>query len=322
MIPVVDLLTDARMGAHRAPGHPERPERLEAAAAGVSDGAELAGATLRRPTVEPIEPAILAGLHPAAFSATLDALAGRGGGWIDPDTYLGPDSMPAARLAAGASVQAALAIAAGQAVVAFAIVRPPGHHASAERAAGFCLFNNVALAALFLRGSGLARRIAILDWDVHHGDGTQAIFDGDPDLCYASTHQSPLYPGTGAAGERGSGTAAGSKHNRPLPAGSDDVAFVTAWTEELLPAVEAFRPEAVLISAGYDGHRADPLAGLELTESGYRAVAQAIGEMVTRLQLPGVALMLEGGYDLAALRSSVAATVEGLLEGLSGPPTG
>ena len=318
MTPVVDLLTDPRMATHRAPGHPERPERLEAAAAGVAQGTLQAGATLRRSIVEPIDPAILAAVHPAWFSAALDEVARRGGGWIDQDTYLGPDSTVAARLAAGASVLGALTVAAGRAALAFAVVRPPGHHASAERAAGFCLFNNVALAAASLRLSGLAQRIAILDWDVHHGDGTQAIFDADPDLCYASTHQSPLYPGTGDGAERGRGVAIGTKHNRPLRPGSGDVAFIDAWKEQLLPAVEAFGPEAVLISAGYDAHRADPLAELELTESGYGAVAQAIGEMVARLRLPGVALTLEGGYDLDALRDSIAATVVGLLGGLAG----
>ena len=319
MIPVVDLLSDPRMATHRAPGHPERPERLEAASAGVSDGARRAGATLRRSVVEPIQPAILAAIHPTRFSARLDDLAGRGGGWIDPDTYLGPGSPGAARLAAGATVRGAQAVARGEATIAFSVVRPPGHHASAERAAGFCLFNNVALAAAALRLAGLAQRIAILDWDVHHGDGTQAIFDADPDLCYASTHQAPLYPGTGDVSERGRGAAAGTKHNWPLRPGSGDVPFFDAWTKELLPAVEAFHPQAVLISAGYDAHHADPLAELELTESGYGAVAQAIGEMVARLHLPGVALTLEGGYDLDALRSSISATVVGLLDGLAGP---
>jgi acetoin utilization deacetylase AcuC-like enzyme len=322
MTPVVDLLTDPRMATHRPPGHPERPERLEAAAAGVEQGALEAGATLHRTAVEPIEPAILASVHPARFSAALDETARRGGGWIDQDTYLGPESADAARLAAGASVQGAMTVAAGRAAVAFAVVRPPGHHASAERAAGFCIYNNVALAAAALRLSGLAQRIAILDWDVHHGDGTQAIFDADADLCYASTHQSPLYPGCGDAAERGRGAATGTKHNRPLHPGSGDIAFSEAWMQQLLPVVEEFRPEAVLISAGYDAHRADPLAELEVTEGGFETVARAIGEMVARLRLPGVALTLEGGYDLAALRDSVAATVVGLLSGLTGPERG
>jgi len=318
---VVQLLTDPRMATHRAPGHPERPERLEAAAAGVAVGAAGAGAVLRRPSIAPVEATLLASVHPPRFTDALDELAARGGGWIDPDTYLGPDSTDAARLAAGATVQAALSVANGEALVAFAVVRPPGHHASTERAAGFCLFNNVALAVAGLRAAGVARRIAILDWDAHHGDGTQAIFDSDPDLCYASTHQSPFYPGSGEAAERGAGEAVGTKHNRPVPSGSGDGPFVEAWVGDLLPAVEAFAPEAILVSAGYDAHRDDPLTGLLVTETGYSEVALATGRMAARLGLPGVALTLEGGYDLDALRNSIAATVIGLLGGLTGSRT-
>lgn len=314
----VMLLTDVAMATHRPPGHPERPERLAAVAAGVADGAGAAGAAVERPPVVAAGMDMLQRVHPRSHLDALDDVARRGGGWIDADTYLGPDSMAAARLAAGASVQAALAAARGEASVAFAVVRPPGHHASAERAAGFCLLNNIAVAALALRATGLARRVAILDWDVHHGDGTQDLFDRDPDLCYASTHQMPLYPGTGDAAERGSGPGLGSKHNVPLPPGSGDEAFVSAWTTLLLPAVEACRPEAILVSAGYDAHELDPLAELEVTSLGYRRVGEAIGSLASRLGLPGVALTLEGGYDLDALRDSAAATVEGLLAGLAG----
>jgi acetoin utilization deacetylase AcuC-like enzyme len=312
------LLTDPAMAAHRAPGHPERPERLEAVAAGVVDGAAAAGADLAREPVQAADAATLEGLHPAAYLALLDDAADQGGGWIDGDTYIGPDSMLAARLAAGATVRAALAAASGEAPVAFAVVRPPGHHASRERAAGFCLINNVAVAALALRAGGLAQRIAILDWDVHHGDGTQAIFDADSDLCYASTHQSPLYPGTGAVADAGTGPGSGSKHNAPLPPGSGDGAFVDAWLRRLLPAVAAFEPEAILVSAGYDAHRLDPLAELNVTEGGYRAVAEAVGRVARDAGLEGVALTLEGGYDLGALRDSAAATVAGLLAGIAG----
>ncbi|HTE66864.1 MAG TPA: histone deacetylase [Candidatus Binatia bacterium] len=310
------LLTDPAMAAHEAPGHPERPERLEAAALGVADGADAAGAELERPQVEPADDLALRLVHPAWYLEALDAAAARGGGWVDTDTHLGPRGMVAARLAAGATLQAALAVARGEASVAFAVVRPPGHHAAAERAAGFCLINNVAVGVAALREAGLAPRVAVLDWDVHHGDGTQALFETDPELCYASTHQSPLYPGTGAAAERGSGAAEGTKHNVPLPPGSGDAEFTAAWLERLLPAVEAFRPEAILVSAGYDAHRDDPLANLEVTEAGYSSVAEALGRLTVRLDLPGVTLALEGGYDLPALRASVAATVSGLLVGL------
>ena len=272
--PRVLLLTDPAMAGHDPPGHPERPERLDAVAAGIADGAATARATLERPNVEPAEQAALERVHPGSYLELLDDAARLGGGWIDADTYLGRESMIAVRLAAGATIQAASSVARGEAEVAFAVVRPPGHHARPQRAAGFCVLNNIALAVMALRAAGLAQRIAILDWDVHHGDGTQAIFEGDADVCYASTHQMPLYPGSGDVAETGTGPGLGSKHNAPLAPGSDDEPFLAAWLTRLLPAVEAFHPEAVLISAGYDAHRLDPLAGLEVTEDGFRRVAE------------------------------------------------
>ena len=320
--PRVVLLTDPAMEGHRPPGHPERPERLAAVASGVADGAAEAGATLDRLALEPADEEALERVHPAAYLALLDDAARQGGGWIDGDTYLGPDSMVAARLAAGATIQAAMAASGGDAEVAFAVVRPPGHHARRERAAGFCLLNNVAVATLALRAAGRAQRVAILDWDVHHGDGTQAIFDADPEVCYASTHQMPLFPGTGASSERGTGPGIGTKHNVPLPPGSGDAAFIDAWLTRLIPAVEAFAPDAILVSAGYDAHQLDPLANLEVTEAGYRGVAEAIGRLARAARLRGVALTLEGGYDLDALHDSAAATVAGLLAGLSGSEAG
>jgi acetoin utilization deacetylase AcuC-like enzyme len=316
------LLSDPAMAGHRSPGHPERPERVDAVISGIADGAAAGGASLERARVEPAEPDALERVHPAPYLALLDDAAQQGGGWIDADTFIGPESMVAARLAAGATIQAAMAAAGGEAEVAFAAVRPPGHHARRERAAGFCLLNNVAVAALALRAAGLAQRIAILDWDVHHGDGTQSIFDADPDLCYASTHQVPLYPGSGDAAERGAGPGLGSKHNLPLTPGSGDAAFTDAWLTQLLPAVEAFRPEAILVSAGYDAHRLEPLAELEVTEAGYRSVAEAVGRLARGGEVRGVGLTLEGGYDLEALRDGAAATVVGLLAGLSGSEAG
>jgi acetoin utilization deacetylase AcuC-like enzyme len=308
------LLTDARMDAHVAAGHPERPARREATADGVRDGA---AARLREEAVEPAADVELAAVHDPAYLALLDEADASGGGWLDPDTYVARGSMTAARLAAGATLRAARAVAAGEAAVAFAVVRPPGHHAAASRSSGFCLLNNIAIAAEALRADGSAQRIAIVDWDVHHGDGTQQIFDADPDVLYASTHQYPFYPGTGAAYERGVGNGIGTVLNRPLAAGEGDEAFTSAWVDDLLPAVEAFAAQAILVSAGYDAHRADPLAELAVTEDGYDAVSRALGAVAARLGLGGVALTLEGGYDLGALRASAAATVRGLLSGMA-----
>jgi acetoin utilization deacetylase AcuC-like enzyme len=304
------------MESHAARGHPERPERLAAAAGGVEDGARAAGAVIDRPPIDEASDEEIERIHASWYLASLDDAAGFGGGWLDADSYLASRSMEAARLAAGATIAAARTAAAGDAAVAFAVVRPPGHHAMPDRASGFCLLNNVAVAVAALRAEGLAHHIAVVDWDVHHGDGTQAIFDADPDLCYCSTHQSPLFPGTGSAAERGSGQATGTKHNRPLAPGSGDDALVAAWRDDLLPAVAAFGPDAILVSAGYDAHEDDPLANLQVTDAGYRLLATALGALTASLGLRGVALALEGGYDLAALRRSTAASVLGLLEGM------
>ena len=303
------------MDAHAAEGHPERPSRRAAAVAGVRDAA---AGDLREEAVEPAGDGTIARIHAPAYLDLLAEADARGGGRLDPDTYVAAGSMTAARLAAAATVRAAQAAAGGEAQVAFAVVRPPGHHAAASRGSGFCLLNNIGIAAAALRADGVAERIAIVDWDVHHGNGTQEIFDADPDLLYASTHQYPFYPGTGAPHDRGTGDATGTKLNRPLAAGDGDEAFVSGWVDDLLPAVEAFAPQAILVSAGYDAHGADPLAELEVTEDGYAAVASALGGVAGRLGLGGVALTLEGGYDLDALRASVAATVRGLLHGLAG----
>ncbi|MCV0403936.1 MAG: histone deacetylase [Chloroflexi bacterium] len=305
------LLTDAATDRHRSPGHAERPDRRTAVVAGVR---AAAGPGIVEPEVEAATDDLLTMVHDPGYLAALDDAEGLGGGWLDPDTYLVPGSLRAARLAAGATAQAALAAATGEAEIAFAVMRPPGHHADREQGRGFCLFNNVAVAVAALRTRGVAQRIAIIDWDVHHGDGTQSIFEADPDLCYASTHQAAFYPGTGWPEETGIGDAVGTMHNRPLAAGTADAGFVQAW-RELLVEVELFGPEAILVSAGYDAHVADPLAGLAVTETGFEVVGEMVGALGARLDRPGIALTLEGGYDLEALTASAVATVRGLVAG-------
>jgi acetoin utilization deacetylase AcuC-like enzyme len=305
------LLTDARTDVHAAPGHPERPARREPVASGVRDAA---GVLLVEEMPDPATDDDITRIHAPGYLALLIEAEARGGGWLDPDTYVVPGSVEAARLAAGATLRAARAAVNGEAEIAYAVVRPPGHHATRTRGTGFCLLNNVAIAVAGLRAAGVAERIAVVDWDVHHGDGTQAIFDGDPELIYASTHQYPFYPGTGPDIDHGGGMA----RNHPLRAGDGDEAFVAAWCEELLPAIETFTPEAIVVSSGYDAHIDDPLAELEVTEAGYEEVAIALGATAARLGLAGVALTLEGGYNLDALRASAAATVRGLLAGREG----
>ena len=304
--PTVLLLTDDLMGsdAHAAPGQPERPERARAAADGVVAGAEAAGADARaargrrRPRMTSSSASI-----PAWFLAALDAAASRGGGWIDADTYLSPGSMQVSRLAAGATLAAARAAAVGEAAVAFAVVRPPGHHAFEEQTHGFCLLNNVAIAVAGLRAEGLAQRIAVVDWDVHHGDGTQAIFDADRGpVLRLDPPVAASTPGRAAPRSGAPAPPSAPSTTSPLPAGSGDRAFTEAWTVQLLPAIEAFAPEAILVSAGYDAHRLDPLADARGDGGGLPGSGHALGELAARLGLRGVALTLEGGYDLDALR--------------------
>jgi acetoin utilization deacetylase AcuC-like enzyme len=314
--PVVLLLTDPAMAAHAWPGHPERPERVEAVGAGVADGAQASSARLVQRSAPPATHDMLMRVHDVGYLDWLVARAAAGGGWLDPDTYLVEATPAGAWLAAGLAAASAEAVVSGEADVAFAAVRPPGHHAHRDRGKGFCILNNVAVAATWVRASGLARRVAILDWDVHHGDGTQSIVAADPETFYGSTHQYPWYPGTGSADEVSDRVV-----NVPLAAGSGDEAFVAAWRDTILPAVDAFGPTAVLVSAGFDAHLDDPLAGLMVTSTGFRAVGFEVGKLARRLGLRGVALTLEGGYDLDALRASARATIEGLLAGLRPAPT-
>jgi acetoin utilization deacetylase AcuC-like enzyme len=297
------LSTSPRFLEHDAGrGHPERPERLGAVLDGARRG-ELAEAVL---PVEP-RPATrdeLVAVHPAGFLDDLERFCAAGGGDIDPDTAVVPASWAAAVLAAGAGLDAIDRLVAGEGDAAFCAVRPPGHHATPTRAMGFCLLNNVAVAAATLAGRG--ERVVVLDWDAHHGNGTQDAFWTDDRVLYVSLHQYPLYPGTGRLDDVGEGAGAGSTINVPLPAGATGDVYLAALDELVAPAVEAFAPAWLLVSAGYDAHRADPLTGLGLTSGDFAAFTHK----VLAFAPPGRRLFfLEGGYDLTALADSTAATV-------------
>src|SRR5690606_23349026 len=295
--------------------HPERPERVIAAGEALREaGLERLGAPV---PVRPAAPEELARVHDPAYLADLESALPERSGWLDADTYFGPESWDAARGAAGVRADLAAAVMDGRFQRGLALVRPPGHHAEADRAMGFCLLNNAAVAAAAARAAGAAR-VAILDWDVHHGNGTQAIFYGDPDVLYLSVHQFPLYPGTGAPEETGRGAGAGATVNVGLPSGSGDAELLAALDRALLPALIAHRPDLVIISAGFDMHRADPLAGLEVTEAGYRAAAHRVLAAAGEVCGGRVIALLEGGYDLAALGRPVVAATE-VLAGAPAP---
>jgi acetoin utilization deacetylase AcuC-like enzyme len=289
---------------HTLAGHPERPSRVAAAMAGVDRldlGADLAVRAPREATRAELEL-----VHDAAY---LDLLECAGPGRLDPDTFFTAASWRAARTAAGAGLVAIEALRAGEAPAAFVAVRPPGHHALRDRAMGFCLLNNVAVAAATLAETG--ERVAVIDWDVHHGNGTQEIFWNDDRVLYVSTHQSPFYPGTGAAEETGGPDAAGLTVNIPLPAGATGDVVDAAFDEVVAPAIQRFAPTWVLVSAGFDAHRDDPLADLHLSAADFARLARTVAGFAPE---PGrLALFLEGGYDLEALRDSVAACLGALV---------
>ena len=303
----VALFTHPDMLAHRpGTGHPESPERLQA----VLDALDAAALGLDRHAATEAAVADLERLHPADHVARLLAAAPDSGlRQLDADTVLSPVSVRAARLAAGAVVDAVRAVARGQTARAFAAVRPPGHHAEPDTSMGFCLFSNVAVAARVAQSEGMAR-VAVIDFDVHHGNGTQAAFESDDSLFLGSIHQSPLYPGTGAASETGVGNIV----NVPVPPHAAREAWRGAFAGGLMPALEAFRPDLILISAGFDAHRRDPLAHQSLEAEDFAWATRAVLE-VARSRCGGkVVSSLEGGYDLEGLGRSAVAHVQALGE--------
>jgi acetoin utilization deacetylase AcuC-like enzyme len=289
------------------PGHPERPARLVA----VMEGVRALG-----PQQEIVTPASgeaslqeLARVHDPAYLDRLAAFCAEGGGAIDADTSARADSWGAARRAAGAGLAALDTLDTQGEGIAFVPVRPPGHHATSDRAMGFCLVNNVAVAAASRTARG--ERVLIVDWDVHHGNGTQDIFWDDPAVLYVSTHQHPLYPGTGRPDEVGGAAALGLTLNLPLPPGATGDVVRAALDEEARATIEAFQPDWVLVSCGFDAHRDDPLSNLQLSSGDFAELARIVREFAPRAGR--LALFLEGGYNATALASSVEATLGALL---------
>jgi acetoin utilization deacetylase AcuC-like enzyme len=303
---------------HRAPsGHPERPARAEAVrdalvAAGIADrGTHIA--------TRPAKDEELAAVHGGAYLSQLERLVPGKTGWLDPDTYYSPMTWDAALAAAGSSCELATRLMSGELSRALAVVRPPGHHATRDQAMGFCLLNNVAAAAAAARAAGAAR-VAIVDWDVHHGNGTQDIFWNDPSVLYASVHQFPYYPGSGAPTEIGGGNARGSTVNVGLPAGSTDADYAAAFDHVFLPALAKFKPDLLIISAGFDAFEADPLAGMRVTHNGFAAMAQRLRYAADRWSAGRIMAVLEGGYDLDGLAGGMTSTLEALLAPTASAP--
>ncbi|MCP4381122.1 MAG: histone deacetylase family protein [Hyphomicrobiales bacterium] len=303
------LVSDEIFQHHRVPeGHPERPDRVRAIDAAL--GGERFAGLLRR-GARKVDDEVLTTAHSAAYvTAIRDAIPVEGETALDPDTWVSRRSFEVASSAVGAACLAVEAVMDGEADNAFCAVRPPGHHAEVDQAMGFCLFANAVIAARHAQRYAGAERVAIVDWDVHHGNGTQAIVWSDPSIMYASTHQMPLFPGTGAVSETGVGNIV----NAPLAPGAGGVEFAEAFTTSLLPALDAFAPDLVVVSAGFDAHWRDPLASLNFSEEDFAWATTEIMALAGRHCSGRMVSLLEGGYDLKGLADSVSAHIEALMK--------
>jgi acetoin utilization deacetylase AcuC-like enzyme len=287
-------------------GHPERPERIVAIEHALAARDWLGAQRIEAPLVDR---ALLTAVHSRRHVEAIEALSASGGGTIDADTSASAGTFEAAMHAAGGAARMVDLLLGGDSRVAFCGLRPPGHHADRERAMGFCFFNNVAVAARRALAAHGLRRVFVLDWDVHHGNGTNDIFHASAEVLYASIHQSPLYPGTGSQDDTGRGPGAGYTINLPVPAGAGDETWCSLVEHVIAPVARAWEAELVLISAGYDAHRDDPLADGMVTDEGYAEMTTTMRRVADELGVP-LGVVLEGGYNLQALAGGVVATLE------------
>lgn len=294
------------------PGHPERPDRIRALSQRIRQWEGYSELV----EVEPVSANEdwLRAVHSAELVAQVARTEGNDYSQLDPDTHAGPESHRTALLAAGSAVELTRRLLHGVIDSGFALVRPPGHHAESNRPMGFCLFNNIAVAAQWALSQGGLERVAVVDFDVHHGNGTQEIFEQRGDLLFVSTHQHPLYPGTGHLREQGSGPGAGSTFNFPLPAGMGNSFYISLFEDFVTPILRWWRPQLILVSAGYDAHRMDPLANMRLDAAGFAALSSLLCRAARELCQGRILFLLEGGYHLEALCEGVIATIEAVFD--------
>jgi acetoin utilization deacetylase AcuC-like enzyme len=296
---------------HTVPHHPEKPDRIDAIVRGLDQANLWVPYPKLKPEVELDQ--VLHGIHSPEYLASLK-FACQKGDWVDQDTYLKETSYQLARETAGGAVAVVKSVWSREAATGFALCRPPGHHATSNKAMGFCLINNVAVAAQELLVNQGASRVAIIDIDLHHGNGTQDIFLSRSDVFYFSTHQSPLYPGSGNLDELGIGGGIGTTANFPMPPGTGDAGFANIFEKAILPLIDRYAPEMLLVSIGFDSHWLDPLGFLQLTAKGYAQIIKLLKSWADTNCFGRIALILEGGYNLQALEISSVAVVSALLD--------